>query len=536
MAFRRFSKAAVLTGLAATLLYGHRLRIRSDALEADCLPKHQAGVENKKLPYYTAEQIREHSSLKGEKGVWVTYKAGVYDITPFVSVHPGGEKRIMLAAGSDIDRWWSTFTIHDDDAVRDILEQHRVGNLRGYVPRDPREDEKMWAKEPVRSPGLQILSQRPFNAQSPEGIMDEFITPNDLFFVRNHMPVPDLRNRPDFCAQVEGDGVVPHCYTVDELRRGFPEHTITATIECGGNRRREMANRYSAGDKGVKGLAWDGGAIGNATWTGVYLRDVIAACQKVPLENPDTYHVQFEGADSDAAGHFQVSIPYNLATSADADVLLAYKMNGQDLPPDHGYPLRAIVPGTVGVRNCKWLQRITVQPFEAQTVWQQNDYKNFPSWETKPKPEYPSVYSMPVQSSLTDAKYDPAEDAIALRAYAFCGGGRGIQRVEVSYDGGATFEKTATILPAPPNNAAVLQEASPPSPAKRKAWAWRQVASSVPLDDIQAKPEELGDGSKRYRTCIRAVTEDNEVQPPVSSYNFRGLLYNGYSCRDVIVE
>lgn len=244
--------------------------------------------------------------------------------------------------------------------------------------------------------------------------------------------------------------------------------------------------------------------------------------------------MQFEGADSDAAGHFNVSIPYNMATSPEAQVLLAYKMNGEDLPADQGYPIRAVVPGVVGVRNCKWLQRATVQPFEAQSVWQQNDYKNFPSWETKPAPEYESVYYMPVQSSITDASYDPGQDAISLRAYAYCGGGRSIQRVEVSYDGGATFERAATVLPPPAGTPATLEEGQ--ALPRRSAWSWRQVEASVSVEDIKATPEVLEDGSKRFRTCIRAITTENDTQPAAAPFNFRGLLYNGYSCRSIDIE
>ncbi|EPY15254.1 sulfite oxidase [Strigomonas culicis] len=440
----------------------------------------------------------------------------------------------MLAAGGGIDKWWAMFNIHDDDAVRDILERHRIGNVKDYVPQPVVSLEDQWAAEPTRADGLRVLNSRPFNAETPEAALREYITPTELFFVRGHMPVPDLKNRPDFCVMVEGEGMDARCFTVEDLKRQFEEHTETVTIQCGGNRRTTMEAAYAAdGAKGVKGLSWKGGAIGTADWTGVYLRDVIAACQVEPPYDPASYHVQFEGADRDAAGHFQASIPYNMATSPDADVLIAYKMNGEDLPPDHGYPLRAIVPGVVGVRNCKFLQRVTVQPDECESVWQQNDYKNFPSYETKPNHSYPSIYYMPVQSQLTHAAYNPEADAIQLQAYAYAGGGRGIQRVEVSHDNGRSFEYAATLQPRPQTGAASQEEASFPH---ERQWAWRQVVADTPVKDIKAAPVVRGDGTKVYLTCIRAVTTDNEVQPAVAPYNFRGLLYNGYSCKDIAVK
>jgi len=336
----------------------------------------------------------------------------------------------------------------------------------------------------------------------------------------------------DFCLQIEGEGIVPRCFTLAELRRLFEEHTIAATIQCGGNRRSEMSAAVGNASP-VKGLAWTNGGISTATWSGVWLKDVVNACQRDPLPTKSSaaHHLVFEGMDQDPSGKFNVSVPYDLAMNPANDCLIAFKMNGEDIPRDHGYPLRAIIPGTVGVRNCKWLKRIRVQASEADSLWQQHDYKNFPPWAVKPDPTLPSVYAMPVQSAITDLVYDPNADTIKVKGYAYAGGGNGIQRVEVSYDGGKTFEHAASILPDPPLSGALVER----QPAtNRKHWAWRQFASEMDLSAIQSRrAQSPQQQSSSMKVCVRAVTSDNNTQPRIGEYNFRGLLFNGYSCREV---
>lgn len=494
------------------------------------------------LPEFTREDVRAHLSPKKGGRVYVTYKCGVYDVTDFIEQHPGGIKRIMLAAGGDIERFWKQFTVHDDDAVRDILERHRIGNIKHYKPISDvaaeASGEAQWAKEPERSPALVPLSKRPFNAETPEGVLDEFFTPNDLFFVRNHMPVPRIDNVDDpaspFCLQVEGEGLVPRCFPLAELKSMFPHRTVVNTIQCGGNRRSEMSAAYEKEGGAVKGLNWSNGGIGTAAWTGVALRDVIQACRAPSASMPPTpgqQHVLLEGVDKDPAGHFNVSVPWDTAMDRNSEALVAFEMNGEPIPRDHGYPLRAIIPGTVGVRNCKWLQRVRVQSCESQSVWQQQDYKNFPPYLTKPDPSLPSVYAMPVQSSVTDVSYDSGADAVVVKGYAYAGGGNGVQRVDVSFDSGKTFETTATMLPVPPG----ALEKTTPRP-RRDTWAWRQVALHHPVERIKAAPQPcLNDASDAscFNVCFKATTDDQATQPPVAAYNFRGLLFNGYSCREV---
>lgn len=127
--------------------------------------------------------------------------------------------------------------------------------------------------------------------------------------------------------------------------------------------------------KKVKGLEWGPCAIGNATWSGARLIDVLHHLG-MDTDDPRIEHVVFDGLDLDPTGNpYGASVPAHKALNPKADVILAYEMNGEPLPRDHGFPIRAIVPGVVGARNVKWLGSIRLSAEESSSFWQQNDYK-----------------------------------------------------------------------------------------------------------------------------------------------------------------
>lgn len=145
------------------------------------------------LPTYDLKTVGEHNSL--EKGIWVTYGSGVYDITQFVNMHPGGVDKIKLAYGGALEPFWSLYAVHKTPEVLEILEGMRIGNLDPEVAAKMAEDFKNdpYSNEPSRNPALIPSSVKPFNAETPpELLTDTFLTPNDLFFVRNHLPVPEV--------------------------------------------------------------------------------------------------------------------------------------------------------------------------------------------------------------------------------------------------------------------------------------------------------------------------------------------------------
>ncbi|XP_050374760.1 sulfite oxidase-like [Argentina anserina] len=302
-----------------------------------------------------------------------------------------------------------------------------------------------YSEEPSRHPSLTVNSQEPYNAEPPRSVLlASYVTPVDLFYKRNHGPVPVLddieRYRVSVCGLVEK----PLQLSMADIRK-LPKHTVTATLQCAGNRRTAMSKV-----KPVKGVGWDVSAIGNAIWGGAKLADVL---ELVGISNFTSVsplggkHVEFVSVDmckEENGGPYKSSIPLIQASNLDAEVILAYEMNGEPLNRDHGFPLRVIVPGVIGARSVKWLSSINIIEHECQGFFTQRDYKMFPptvnwdniDWSTRrPQMDFP-VQSV-ICSLEEENKVKPGK--IVVHGYAVSGGGRGIERVDVSFDGGETW-------------------------------------------------------------------------------------------------
>lgn len=474
------------------------------------------GEEIPGLPTYTAKDVGDHDSP--ESGIWVCYRSGVYNISDFIAKHPGGDK-ILMAAGGALEPFWELFAIHKSPQVLEMLEQYRIGNLslqdRGLAIENM---DDPFASDPLRHPILKPSSVKPFNAEPPlELLVENFITPNELFFIRNHLPVPDVD--PDmYELEICGIGIKPIYLKLDDLKSKFKKRTVTSTIQCAGNRRSEL-NKV----KEVKGLNWGSAAISTAEWSGVLLIDVLKYAG-VDVNNPKIQHVQFEGLDTDPANMpYGASVPADKALDPKNEVLLAYEMNGKELPRDHGYPVRVIVPGVVGARNVKWLGRVIVSEEESHSHWQKNDYKGFsPSttWENVNFNSAPAIQELPVNSAicnLSDGSTVHLEDGkIKVSGYAWSGGGRKIVRVDVSSDGGKTWHV-----------ADLLQDMSP----LYRAWAWTLWQVNVPV------PEETSAASGIEIIC-KAVDSSYNVQPDTfpAIWNLRGVLGNAWHRITVTVK
>ncbi|XP_069908469.1 sulfite oxidase, mitochondrial isoform X1 [Oryctolagus cuniculus] len=477
-----------LLGLGAVLAYHHH-RCRQAAQESPHI--------------YSKEEVRSHS--RPETGIWVTLGSEVFDVTEFVDLHPGGASKLMLAAGGPLEPFWALYAVHNQPHVRELLAQYKIGELH---PEDTTpstlETSNPYADDPVRHPALKVNSQRPFNAEPPPELLTEnYITPNPLFFTRNHLPVPNLDPDTYRLHVVGAPGGQSLCLSLDDLRK-FPKHEVTVTLQCAGNRRSEMSQV-----KEVKGLEWNTGAISTARWAGARLCDVLVQAGH-QLSEAEA-HVCFEGLDSDPTGTaYGASIPLARALDPAADVLLAYEMNGEPLPRDHGFPVRVVVPGVVGARHVKWLGRVSVQPEESGSHWQRRDYKGFsPSvdWDTVDFDSAPSIQELPVQSAITEPRDGETVESgeVTVKGYAWSGGGRAVIRVDVSLDGGLTWQA-----------AELYGEEQCP----RKAWAWRlwQLQAPVPA------------GQKELHIVCKAVDESYNVQPDTVApiWNLRGVLSNAW--------
>jgi sulfite oxidase len=469
--------------------------------------------EDPQTRLFRLDEINHHN--RETKGYWVYRGDRVYDITDWVPNHPGGDV-ILRAVGGSVEPYWNIFTIHRNKDVYDILEQYFIGKIDprdlvdGHAPQDKIDDP--FKSDPVRDPALIVHTPKPCNAETPEQALGPYVTPTEKFYVRNHLWVPNVTDPDSYRLTIELPDGEEASYSLEDLRTKFKQHTITATLQCSGNRRLHMTQ----GSRSTNGLQWNAGAISNAEWTGVRLRDVLAASGFAISDIPDDVkHAQFVGAEA-----YGASIPIDKACDKNGDVLLAHTMNGEPIPRDHGYPIRALVPGTVAARSVKWLSKVILSEDESTSQWQRRDYKCFgpnegdkPNWDAAP-----AIQETPVQSAITSVRrltadvlrndgmaraYGLEEESIVLQGYAFSGGGRAIVRVDVSTDDGQTWQQ-----------AQLKAHESKGS----KAWSWQQWELAIPARKA------------RGHFCVKAVDEAYNSQPEGFEpyYNFRGNLANGW--------
>ena len=202
------------------------------------------------------------------------------------------------------------------------------------------------------------------------------------------------------------------------------------------------------------------------------------------------------------------------------DVLLAYEMNGEELPPEHGFPLRAVVPGHVGVRNVKWVDKVIVSPEEAKGTWQRGmaykgfgpNVKSLKGFSEDAIAAIPSVQELPVNSCITYPSLGAVVEHsgfTSVKGYAYSGGGRGIIRVDISLDGGDTWEQ------------ATLQEGSQ-QPLDR-SWAWTLWEFPLPASVLAGRSVPL-------EVICKATDSSYNCQPDSTKgiWNIRGIINNAW--------
>ncbi len=223
-----------------------------------------------------------------------------------------------------------------------------------------------------KRPDLIVHEDEPFNAETGLAALDEGpLTATDAFYVRGHGAVPEV-DPAQWRLRVHGLVERELDLSLATLREVLREREVTATLQCAGNRRRGlMAIRDIPGE-----TPWGPGATGTATWAGVALADVLALAGALP----EAAHVGFQGADlcpeATPAQPFGGSIP--LGKACRPEVLLAWAMNGEPLPPVHGAPLRVVVPGYIGARSVKWLERIEFRAAPWEGYFQHVVYRLLP--------------------------------------------------------------------------------------------------------------------------------------------------------------
>jgi len=341
---------------------------------------------------------------------------------------------------------------------------------------------------------MRIMSESPLNAETPNGHLRSWITANSVFFDRNQgaiMETPVALS--DWKLSIEGEVEHPLSLTFDEILR-MPKAIVSNTLECSGNGRSLLKTK-------AKGNPWTIGGVGNAVWSGVWLRDLLskAAATKKAV------HVAFEGLDrplGSAGIKFTRSIPLKKAMDS---TLLAYEMNGDPLPLKHGFPLRALALGWTGANCVKWLSRITVLDSPLEGFYMDKVYRIF---QTGEEPASGTVVTrIPIKAIITQPEEGESlpQGAVTILGAAYAGEDT-IDSVEVSTNGGKSWSEAEFIGPNEP-------------------FAWRQWQYIWNADRPGA-----------YTLLARAVDSAGNRQPMEASWNVLGYGNNGVEEHGVTVQ
>jgi DMSO/TMAO reductase YedYZ molybdopterin-dependent catalytic subunit len=349
--------------------------------------------------------------------------------------------------------------------------------------------------------GLIMRQKEPNNLETPFDQVDSYLTPTELFYIRSHFPAPKLELA-SYQLRIDGAVRKPFSVSYKELR-DLPSETRVATLECAGNSRVFLIPQ-------VAGAQWELGAVGNAAWTGVPLG---ALLERAGLEE-DACEIVLEGADRGTPKEEPVppgSVSYARSVPRDKamqrEVLLAYQMNGRDLPPDHGYPVRAIVPGHYGMASVKWLTHVHAvrEPFRG--YWQTSDYGYWDDLDGKPVRR--ALGAMKLKSEIFRPRV--YETLIPNQVYTITGaawaGETEVTGVAVSMDGGQTWAEAEFL-----------------DPVQRYAWRrWK-------FDWLT--PKEPGP----YTLLARAKGADGSVQPDKHDQNYGSYVIHYHLPIEVFVD
>lgn len=453
------------------------------------------GRKSQELERYTAEEVACHDGRQTDQ-VWVTYGKNVYDISSFLKEHPGGEDFIRQASGGALEPFWAYWAYHTsfDRAVK-TLEKYRIGLLK--EGEDAGESVELLTKDfyqsdPVRSDDQTPFTLYPWSSETKLNALRSHFTSNASFYVRNHAPVPEL-DEESFSMEVTGpDGRVRQidCSGLRDSSR-LPWTRIRSVLQCAGNRAADMNALKATAFTGTPYEHIGCGMIGNAEWSGVRLSDLL----RYLIRDIDTiakskvYHVEFEGADG-----YKTSTPLRRIMDPSYDAILALEMNGSKLPPDHGFPVRVLLPGIAGARSVKWVTAIRIREEECESCWQKGYYLNSSGQ---------AIQEMPVQSFII-SKAKKTNESTVVEGVAWGGGdGSGVSKVMVSADGGKCWTE-----------ACLRRETSGRNENSSRRWEWVHWHCEInqPVDS----------------TFMCKATNNSGEEQPEKPWNPKGYQYNGW--------
>ena len=355
----------------------------------------------------------------------------------------------------------------------------------------------MWDEAPIDPAKADLIyrTRAPRNGEPRlEELVKDWVTPTPQFYIRSHGPNPTVV-ADQFKVSISGMVEKPLEFSIQELIEKFPKSSVTCTVSCAGIRRYEFIR-----EKAIKGVAWQEGPIGTALWSGVRLSDVLKAAGI----QSEAKHIWFEGADEIADGKatfpFGGSVPMSKLLEEDETipgVLLATHMNGEPLLPDHGFPIRTIVPGYIGARSVKWLRKIVVSDKPSPNHFIADVYKMVYSGTQVEIDETAPIYRYPVNAALCSA--DHKDGKVTVKGYALPTGKKecSISKVEISQDGGNTWLM------------ADLAEQS-------GEFCWQLWSATLPILNPEAD------------VCVRATDSLGNTMPESVPWNPKGYLYNAW--------
>lgn len=398
--------------------------------------------------------------------------------------------------------------------LKDHPDYRDVGTPDEWVPRDGRL--------------VRLTGRHPFNVEPPLHKLNEhkFITPSSLHYVRNHGAVPKLTWQ-DHTVCVGGPLVKnPLTLHMSDLV-DMPARELPVTLVCAGNRRKEQ-NMI----RQTIGFNWGPSGVSTNVYKGVLVRDLLKMAG-VSEKNMDGKHVEFIGMEDlpnkVGPGPFKTepwgklvkygtSVPLGRAMNPAFDVLIAYQANGEVLQPDHGYPVRLVIPGYIGGRMIKWLKHINVIDNETKNHYHYHDNRILPPHITAEeslsgkwwyKPEY-IFNELNINSAISKPDHDETlviaqniEKQYTVNGYAYTGGGRKICRVEVSYDKGTHWHLAEVERKEKPNTYGMY-------------WCWVWWQFHIPVSDLISTKE----------IWCRAWDESNNAQPDNPTWNLMGMGNN----------
>lgn len=373
----------------------------------------------------------------------------------------------------------------------------------GYVPlafQDP-DPFKMFAKNKE----MIVLNDRPWNIEAQAHLLNEKITSNQYMFIRNNGKIPENIEVKNWSITFDGESVKsPKTYTLSELKSKFKQYTYQLTLECGGNGRSEF-------DPPAKGNQWTVGAVSCATWTGVRLRDVL---EDVGIKN-DAVYIGYHAADAHLSGDPDkepISRGAPMAKALQDETILAFKMNGEDIPLAHGYPLRLVAGGWPASVSGKWITGISVRNKVHDGEKMTGSAYRVPCEPVAPGEKVKDedmciIESMPVKSLITYPKTGAQikeGKVLTINGHAWAGELE-VSKMEYSIDFGSSWKSCDL-----------------DRPVNRLAWQHFSADISFPKKGY-------------YEVWARATDSQNQSQPMVlPGWNPKGYLNN--ACHRIAVK